>query len=1377
MKAEGFFSVVILATLLAIPASATIVDRDDFESYGNQNPAPDPLVGPTLSWTYIDGLGDGALTNQHRTYVSGTGGSAMQSTGWITLEDGGGIRTSASLASLSGTTFDAGGGNIIANAPFQLSFVISAETSDISRVVDFTYDITSPGGFLTFVSGGSLDEPPSTTFTSLLDSGTVPGGSVGKIPSRQFAISFTGSGLALNETIDFSIVRNSGTDGAYFYFDDFLLEALDGVEEIPRLTINRTAGNISLYNATISSVANIIGYSILSASGSLMQTGWDKQAAGSQLANDNDVWTVLTGAGVSTDLSESVLETTGDGNGGDLAAISGGTPGRWDFGNVWIQSPYEDIQLELLLDNGTILTTTAENIAIEYTGDAIAVGDISGAGGKPDGTIDRLDWLTFRGHVGTDVSTFSIAQAYQAGDFNGDLAIGPADYLLFVEAYNAANGAGSFAAMVAGVPEPSSFLMFLSGCCVVLCIGTRRRLLYHPALNHRVQHAMKSIFSTSLLCIGSFLILSNAVVAADYVIIEYDADAGNPPNAAAIQSPLDQGWSEWGATQQGQIHDPALIIQEGIVHNGVNAYRNFDNGPTNCGWVYALSDEVVQAMYDFGWKYELTGVLVQGSHFSAWGVDTDNPWGTGALSRVGIAYGTGDSGGMRVEPVGTGGTNVDLGTGTLNGNFVRAVMIGEAKSLDYTFEIFEHPSGTQIGTAQNMSGFATSPNSLNINVLGLQSGSSPSAGLEALAHLIRLSIPEPATLTLQVNTTNGSMSLVNHSSETVSLNGYFVTSEGGALNPSGWNSLEEQNLDGNGIPDDGIGWEEFDASGNTFLGEGFLTGGSTLSAGASLALGTAFNPSIFGLEQDGDLTFTLTDQDGRQIQSQMFATVEYVTGGAVADADFDNDGDVDGADFLAWQAGFGTAGGPSQGDANGDGQVNSSDLAVWKLQFGTGGASGSGLASAAIPEPAAGFLCLLALALAGTWSIARSCKRQTLTAIVIAGFLALNASAAITVDRDYRLGDDPYEGAVVDDFVGWATGGDTYDSAGTLAAGDAQDLTVHGFPTYIDVTGRPMLSGSDTLGIHFTGTDALYGLRWNIPNEVWDSAAINTNAPPYFPHNYDQIYNTGFQLWVRPSSNRQDVRQDIVTDTSQHGVFITENNTWGFLFDGIRMDTGVAVAFDAWTHVMNRSLSGAFGGALYINGIAVAARSIVYDNEETDLCVGSDQVRGDHFFEGDLDNLTFFTWGDNTGVADGPQGQVGQDWGTIGPTDNAWIAGTLATMGVTDAADVDLDGDVDSGDVTRFLLYWRTTSEVFDFDGGGTYPVGDWNSRQAADLDFNGVVNLADAHMLHEGLTAAGLGGLDYGLLHGGSVPEPGSVLLILLGLISLVGMLQRRKR
>jgi hypothetical protein len=75
-------------------------------------------------------------------------------------------------------------------------------------------------------------------------------------------------------------------------------------------------------------------------------------------------------------------------------------------------------------------------------------------------------------------------------------------------------------------------------------------------------------------------------------------------------------------------------------------------------------------------------------------------------------------------------------------------------------------------------------------------------------------------------------------------------------------------------------------------------------------------------------------------------------------ADFDNDLDVDGADFLIWQRFEGKASGAvnSQGDADGDHDVDAADLALWKAQFGSVSPPVQ-----AVPEPLAACLLLPAV--------------------------------------------------------------------------------------------------------------------------------------------------------------------------------------------------------------------------------------------------------------------------------------------------------------------------------------------------------------------------------------------------------------------------------
>jgi hypothetical protein len=107
------------------------------------------------------------------------------------------------------------------------------------------------------------------------------------------------------------------------------------------------------------------------------------------------------------------------------------------------------------------------------------------------------------------------------------------------------------------------------------------------------------------------------------------------------------------------------------------------------------------------------------------------------------------------------------------------------------------------------------------------------------------------------------------------------------------------------------------------------------------SLGTQFYINYTGGPDNNDIVLQTTQPGG-------------------ANADFDADGDVDGADFLAWQAGFGLATGATrgQGDSNADGDVDADDLTAWTTQFGSHAVTA---ATAAVPEPASVFGMVLAL--------------------------------------------------------------------------------------------------------------------------------------------------------------------------------------------------------------------------------------------------------------------------------------------------------------------------------------------------------------------------------------------------------------------------------
>ena len=86
---------------------------------------------------------------------------------------------------------------------------------------------------------------------------------------------------------------------------------------------------------------------------------------------------------------------------------------------------------------------------------------------------------------------------------------------------------------------------------------------------------------------------------------------------------------------------------------------------------------------------------------------------------------------------------------------------------------------------------------------------------------------------------------------------------------------------------------------------------------------------------------------------------------AVPTADFDDDGDVDGNDFLVWQLNVGAIGENLSGDGNGDGVIDGNDLSLWQERF----QNNATFNGSATPEPTSA---VLVLVLTAGWAACRS---------------------------------------------------------------------------------------------------------------------------------------------------------------------------------------------------------------------------------------------------------------------------------------------------------------------------------------------------------------------------------------------------------------------
>lgn len=126
---------------------------------------------------------------------------------------------------------------------------------------------------------------------------------------------------------------------------------------------------------------------------------------------------------------------------------------------------------------------------------------------------------------------------------------------------------------------------------------------------------------------------------------------------------------------------------------------------------------------------------------------------------------------------------------------------------------------------------------------------------------------------------------------------------------------------------------------------------------------SGFN-SMSGLSDTGEVAFEALifdpntfDEVDAVLVSDLVAAPEFY------EADFDEDGDVDNADLVKWETGYGASSGAAHmnGDADGDMDVDGDDFLIWQRQFGLG-VSPLAAAATAVPEPGTAVLFLMATA-------------------------------------------------------------------------------------------------------------------------------------------------------------------------------------------------------------------------------------------------------------------------------------------------------------------------------------------------------------------------------------------------------------------------------
>ena len=208
----------------------------------------------------------------------------------------------------------------------------------------------------------------------------------------------------------------------------------------------------------------------------------------------------------------------------------------------------------------------------------------------------------------------------------------------------------------------------------------------------------------------------------------------------------------------------------------------------------------------------------------------------------------------------------------------------------------------------------------------------------------------PPELSLEVNTTNGAMRIVNEQVVSFDMNYYEIRSSAGLLDTGSWVGFDDTDA----LPDPfGSGWDEVPNSNSNLINEANLTSTITYTPGSATSLGRPFviaGTPAFEFKYAGPNDTTLRH-----------GIVKFIAEAAALAGDYNNNGVVDGADYILWRKG-----GLLQNEGRSTGITDQQDYSFWQAVFGDTGSSGSGSSAGgglAIPEPKTATIFAVAIAI------------------------------------------------------------------------------------------------------------------------------------------------------------------------------------------------------------------------------------------------------------------------------------------------------------------------------------------------------------------------------------------------------------------------------
>ncbi|QDU58381.1 dockerin type I domain-containing protein [Aeoliella mucimassa] len=732
--------------------------------------------------------------------------------------------------------------------------------------------------------------------------------------------------------------------GSYVGFDNLVVESKEP-PPLPTLTVNRDTGNVTLTNQDPSSQQSLVIYSIRTETGGFDQSQWS--TIESQGLDTNDTWFSLTdeSATYPTDISEGTL-------GAYSLGANGTSNDSIDFGNIWVPSPYEDLTIEVRDENGMTVP-----VVVVYTGndgESLTLGDYN-----HNGEVDALDWPTVRDNLISDVSALSLFERYLNGDLNNDGRVDQLDFRRFKTLYEADQGEGSFAALVAGtsVPEPTTVALLL-GCLSGVMLYRKSRntnwiamvALALIAIGSGEQAQAVSLFADSFDRADSRNIDISTTGMSGSVLSSLSAD--NVYTHAYIDPANDPGPQDGDATNGGGAQVLANELQLAVGAGTSSAFinHNFTDAAILSDGGFSVSVDVTSIINNSGLNQHGGGFalgMTQAEALSpedAYRGEQDSPVMTSGLNDfTPIGAGVQDfivsdfwvvlrSNQTLVWGSNTGtvqGLNVGASTGTITAKFATTSFDA---GQDIAYEVFFD------GTSQGSGVFRWTDDSANYIGLDARDGSGVSFDNLSIESVTDASIN---TLQLVVNTTTGIVSIAGGDNANT-LDFYEISSPGMGLVDGNFTGLQAAA----GYPDGtefGAGWEVNGVQTPSLLSESYIGGSSTIASAATAAsLGAIYDTAL----DSRDVSLTFYDTDGNAYTG----FVEYVD---YLLPDFNGDGMVNLADYTVWRDNLGRTGASlSQGDATGDGTVDAADYSVWKANFGIAAPGMATLPSnTAVPEP------------------------------------------------------------------------------------------------------------------------------------------------------------------------------------------------------------------------------------------------------------------------------------------------------------------------------------------------------------------------------------------------------------------------------------------